>query len=359
MSYSANGRGYTLICLLTVCLVTLAKRLLDGSRIANWLTFTLLPAIGFFTIPVMLYPYGGILVWLGLAWIFRRARRLRLDALVVSVTLAAILAGSLYIPVVTRLGVDSIIANRVVAPRPMEAVVRDLPGSMLDVWNQWNRGVPIVLVVAFLAAWGWAILGPVGDRTPVLSLTSVWMAMLVFTLGAVIYQRVVPFDRVWLFLLPVYLAVLGASLAVAARRLLERQPRPVPYGVPLLLWSVLTFFVVRCGFDPRRNLRGSRSTRRRRLAHRLVSELKPGDAVLTELPSDGPVKYYCLTNDVSVHFLYDYVIAGARRLFLVVNRPNGQTPRSVLGYNHLSPPSGHEPRLVQEFGFTALYMLER
>ena len=35
-----------------------------GGRVWDWVGFTILPAVGCFAIPIMLYPYGGILLWL-------------------------------------------------------------------------------------------------------------------------------------------------------------------------------------------------------------------------------------------------------------------------------------------------------
>src|SRR6516165_8653441 len=62
ISYSVNARGYTLLCLITVLFVWSASRLRDekGGSFRDWLLVTVLPPLGFFTIPIMLFPFGGV-----------------------------------------------------------------------------------------------------------------------------------------------------------------------------------------------------------------------------------------------------------------------------------------------------------
>ena len=86
--------------------------------------------------------------------------------------------------------------------------------------------------------------------------------------------------------------------------------------------------------------------------------LGPDDAVITELPCDGPLRYYLMVNGLPIDVLYDYRIAAARRLFVVVNRPNGQTLVSVLGANKLPYLAGKPPFLHVDFGRSALYGID-
>src|SRR5262249_10948983 len=92
ISYPANGRGYTMLVLLATALATGASRLVDGGRLRDWAAFTLLIPLGFFTIPVMLYPCGGIVLWMLLASAWRKARGgvwpVRVDRLALALLLA-------------------------------------------------------------------------------------------------------------------------------------------------------------------------------------------------------------------------------------------------------------------------------
>ena len=59
IQYSVNGRGHTLIVLWVLLGFILADRLRRHNQLRDWLLFTLVSLLGFFTIPVMLYAYLG------------------------------------------------------------------------------------------------------------------------------------------------------------------------------------------------------------------------------------------------------------------------------------------------------------
>jgi 4-amino-4-deoxy-L-arabinose transferase-like glycosyltransferase len=56
ISYSANARGYTLICAFTLSAVILAVYIKDHPNSFTWALFVLACALGFYTIPIMLFP---------------------------------------------------------------------------------------------------------------------------------------------------------------------------------------------------------------------------------------------------------------------------------------------------------------
>ena len=181
------------------------------------------------------------------------------------------------------------------------------------------------------------------------------------SLVVVLYQSVVPFHRVWDFLLPLYLGViasgLGAivSLGLKGRSARARGDRRYPSGAA-------RYRAHGAGDRERLDPEGAQQQTLNHgdmIAKRLKPVLGPDDAVIAELPCEAPLKYYFLTNGMPVEPLYDYRIARARRLFIVVNRPNGQTPRSVLAYNKVVVPADVSPRLAEDHGLSALYELVR
>jgi hypothetical protein len=358
VSYSVNARGYTLLGLITVLLVATAQRVAAEGRPRDYIALTLLPPLGFFTVPVMLYPYGGVVTWLVLARFTGRARGVRLDRLVLSGLAAGGLTLLLYTPALTRTGVASVVANKFVAPKPFADVRRELPGSLLDVWAQWNLDIPRPVTALFLAAWAAALVVRSPVRGGVRALSGVVATVAAWSLAVVLYQSVVPFDRVWLFLLPLYQGGVGAGLAAMASRAFRDRARSVAPGLALALCVTLSVLVARSPEIPKDSARLT-VNRGDAIAERLRSLLGPDDAVVTELPCEGPLKYYFMRHRMPVEPLYDYRVARARRLYIVVNRPNRQTPESVLAWNRLKPPPGRPPRLVEDFGLTALYALDR
>ena len=64
IDYSTNARGYTLLALLTLILLLLSIYVQHHRNLAAWSLIVILGAVGFYTVPVMLYPFGGVLAWL-------------------------------------------------------------------------------------------------------------------------------------------------------------------------------------------------------------------------------------------------------------------------------------------------------
>ena len=70
--YSVNARGYEMQAFLSVMTVGLAVYAKRRKNIFAWLLLILISALNFFTLPIALYPFGGICIWLFLNVIFFR-----------------------------------------------------------------------------------------------------------------------------------------------------------------------------------------------------------------------------------------------------------------------------------------------
>ena len=70
--FSTNARGYMLLCLFFLMLIGLGLYLLEHNNSAAWMGYTIVTALGFFTIPVMLYPFGIVATWLLIAALRRK-----------------------------------------------------------------------------------------------------------------------------------------------------------------------------------------------------------------------------------------------------------------------------------------------
>lgn len=215
VEYSANARGYSIICLATLlmgcCTVSILE---DPRRRRAWVAFVIISAAGLCTIPVMLYPIGIFAAVIVLQSIWAPAaeghRRVAIGRLLMSLAAAGVLTGVFYLPAVRISGPGAILANRFVTPRPLQEVIAHLPAAAGQTLADWTRDAPGLLL-------GLIILGLIASmvigirRRRVLWLVPAGGPVLL-ALAALI-QRVVPFPRVWLFLLPVVLASAGVGLA--------------------------------------------------------------------------------------------------------------------------------------------------
>ncbi len=116
--YSYNARGYEMLTLLSVWTVTLALYVKRNNNIFGWFMLILLSGLNFFTLPIALYPFGGICVWLLLNVIsydpartaYSRGRLLKyLITMGLCVSALSIL---LYVPLLRYSGVASFFGNQ-------------------------------------------------------------------------------------------------------------------------------------------------------------------------------------------------------------------------------------------------------
>lgn len=115
--YSHNARGYEIqafLTVLTVGLVVYAKR---KRNLFSWVLLILFSALNFFTLPIALYPFGGICVWLFLNVVFYKKNNIwrnrwqMLKYLVFMGISVSILSMLLYVPLLSVSGWDSFFGN--------------------------------------------------------------------------------------------------------------------------------------------------------------------------------------------------------------------------------------------------------
>ncbi len=54
-----NARGYTMMAVAFALLLLLGQRLVERAGLADWVYFAVITALGFWTIPSMLYPLAA------------------------------------------------------------------------------------------------------------------------------------------------------------------------------------------------------------------------------------------------------------------------------------------------------------
>src|SRR6266852_173534 len=171
--YSTDARGYTLLCFcLLICIASMARIIRTGSNKAS-LLFAISAALGFFTVPVMLYPFVMLAMW---------GRRKGLVAVIGAIVLTILL----YAPVLVVSWIESLTANPYVRPLPIAIFFRSVPSYAAAVWSSMFAGVP--LVIQILVAIGFVI----GVRRQ-----PIWLGFMA-VMALIALQRVLPFPRIWL-----------------------------------------------------------------------------------------------------------------------------------------------------------------
>jgi hypothetical protein len=211
VEYSVNARGYAFVVLATVTLLALGVYAVRRRNLAAWVIWAAVAALGLWSVPTMVYALAIVVVWLAMLVALdvpRERRRTAALLLEHGLLLAGALAFVLYQPTLGQPGFAY----------SDQSLQSDLPEKL---WHAFSTGYGPLwwLVVAG------AIAAVVLHRRVSPWRAPLWGAILIVVpITLVASDRVPPFVRTWVFLLPMLL-LLGAAGAVAVARVVaERRP---------------------------------------------------------------------------------------------------------------------------------------
>ncbi len=317
-AYSANARGYSLVVLLGLWLFIICARILRVPRKADWTALVIVSALGMYTIPVMLYPIGCAFTWLVLSIFLGGAQR-PVGPLLVRVALSGlaclVLTLLLYLPVFMVSGVDAVTSNTFVRSLDYASLASTIAERGLAAWRLFNSGYPGILQLFILGCFGLSLIRHSRlsgyKLNPVLT-TLLWIAL--FTL----LRRVFGFDRVWLFLLPLYLGMAASGFLIMLDRLdpwVRAYKHYICAGLAIV-WA-LSF-----GMFEHINRAAAYSDDSMPDAEEITLTLEvflmPGITVYAPNPADGILWYYFHQHNLSSDYIFNKP-NGIDSLYLVVD----------------------------------------
>ncbi len=308
IEYSTLGRGYTLVgCLTLICWIAAREAVLSRNLFYFGISVVAC-ALGFWTMPVMLYPLQMLfflMIWdpeiRGLkhemesrasttsgASLPPMDRRKLCLWLLGGGGAAVIIAGFLYLPALLVGGVSALAGNSYVTPMSMS--------DWLGMWKEvLFRGMTLTwreipFPVRFCWIFGIATVATRADRW----LYRLWLflALLVPVFLMPLLQRVHPPSRVWLYVVPV-LAVF-AAWGWCGKLQSMRSRRSVALLIATLvgvmvIWPATSILVN----DPiARSTESGPAAAAGEAAEFLKAELQPGEPVITVCPASAPLRYY-------------------------------------------------------------------
>ena len=338
--YSTNARGYTLVVALFLALLLLADRLRSSRRLSHWATFAALGAVGLYTIPVMLYPLGIVVVWLLLS--SRQASGAERWELAIRAVAAALAAGALallfYVPIIRSAGLSALAGNKFVEPSPWPTFVEDIPRHFAETMLTWASPFPwwAAPLVVLLAVAGLRRIEPASRPSLVLA-SALWCgALLVATHRA-------PFVRVWLFLLPLFQLAVARGIVRVARRTRVHHALVSPTAAIALAALVATLTLMRDTVRRSSDTGAFRSARD--VTERLKDSLRPGDRVLAPIPTNGPLLYYFSASGLDTALL-NTSPESTRRAFLVLDPARGRSLDWAVSVGMIDPAAYATPVLL-------------
>jgi len=363
IEYSTSARGYTLLCLIFLVCLALARYLKHHNSTGAWFLLAVCAALGFYTIPIMLYAFGTLVMWLSLSVMIDTrdgSRRAFLKNLFLWGTVAAILTVVLYLPVFVASGFSSVTGNGNVTPRAWSDFIHRLPGALTSLWHHWRAGIPSILAWLLLGGFAVSVLCHrhlSKDRLPV------YVGVLLWCLPLLIAQRLIPYDRVWMFLFPLYLGTASAGLLYLLKPFNARYRNVLPACTVsiTLAWSVgLCATTLQTQSVYYSNEQGAL-----REAPQIVrlakNHLQVTDCLLSVSPSFSPIWYYAAKEGLDRQILLwtPKKADKVTRLFLVVNKPWYSLQELLESEEKVPIELFTPPQLIKEYEFAAVYEMVR
>ena len=224
--YSVNARGYEIQALFSIITVGLAVYSRRKNNIFSWFLLIFFSGLNFYTLPTSLYSFGGICIWLLLnAVCFQDEKpvwrsRMRLIKYLVFMGLSvSFFTFILYLPIIIKSGLNSLIGNGFVQPMEASVFWKTVPSRVIDnvrafsgtlpEFVLWFIGLGIVLSIFFFR-------NNSEERISYGLSVIMWMALLIP------FQKPGLMPRVFLFLHP-FLLMFAASGMYGIRLILPER----------------------------------------------------------------------------------------------------------------------------------------
>jgi len=352
--YSSNARGYTIVCALTLVLLDLALRLRTTSSARLWIASVVVAALGLWTVPVMVYPAGGLALWLALSALIGDTTNGRKDLslIALAVLVTAIITALLYSPIVNHEGLAALTGNKFVVGNRWPVFFVQLAGSIKDVPRTWALGLPLPLAIALVLCIGVGMVEArriSGLRVSIVAGAYVWCAI------ALLVGHHAPFARVWLFLLAPAALLAGCGLVHVLSQMPVARRGLEEFGAELaLLLSMALSATVLLSRDISKSLDTGTFPDAEIIAHDLSPVLRSGDRVLAPIPSNAPLQYYFLRQALDTTYL-SAAPNDSATVYLIINTAEGFTTATRLTEPFLNRFTNGE--LVARYPSAELYRL--
>jgi hypothetical protein len=376
IEFSINARGYALQWLFILGVIWFGVLLHENPSLKTaWLGFVIAGVAGMYTIPTMLIPVGGVVLWM-LASRLADKKAAEMYGLVGKLCLAGLAIGLLsillYVPPLLVAGPGALLAKGVVAWQQEGDFVEGFAHMGQCAWVQWTEGVP---AGALWILFGGLVIGLLfhravcGHRVPMT--IALWLSAAIFAWA----RHVFAFPRVWSYLLLSAVMTASAGLALALTYLAghSRIRRLVLAGITSIALAVFVGVgLIKQGALFTTNETGT-ITDADQIVHFLSTELRPGDSLIGnaiidyELFRRNPKLYDSLSNPQDAARVVAVVIKGtgntelcranevAARLAAVAQDP--ADPASLAGRIDLRAYA--PPQIRATFLTSTVYAFER
>ena len=366
INYSVNARGYTMLFLFALLLTNFAGILVSKQSKAALIAFIFTAVLGFYTIPIFLYPMAGISLWVFVTYLVTKepwqTKFHKMAVFLGICILSVLLTIILYLPVIIfGSGLSSLISNEIVKPLEWSTFLENLDPRMIKAWNKWMIGVGPSMENLFLGGFLLSLLlyrKVSNQKLPLQVLLALGAAIIV------ILQRVTPLPRIWLYLEVFYLMFAAAGLVWLVTFLLNRIVSPtltekiLSAAVLLIFIGVFTNTLIARQENPvfqDRDLLPEAYA-----ADYLADHLTSEDTIVATGPVDIQTAYYLSLHDIPFVRFYqrDHPVKIQNALVMLRQNSKYKTPESVVNFFKLDQVLDlNASELVYEYASVQIYSI--
>jgi hypothetical protein len=235
------------MAMFTLLIFIVAYYVKRNKNYAAWLLLGLFGALGFYTLPIMVYPLFILYSWLGISWIVGDYgpdydKTGFLLSSIFSGLLAIVLGLLLYIPIFQNWGIKSLFANPYVQAMPLDLYDQTIQSRLSDTWAMLNTGTVSYIGILLLTGVFLSLIFnryPGKDKVP-LQLTSLLSIILLVSV-----QRPNIYPRTWHFYIPLICIWASAGLVSVFKKIVIPLPvigKQFLSSILIILWSSIFIF---------------------------------------------------------------------------------------------------------------------
>jgi 4-amino-4-deoxy-L-arabinose transferase-like glycosyltransferase len=344
ISDATNGRGYTLVALFSLFLVNFAGILVAQQSRTALIAYAITGALGFYTIPIFLYPMAGISLWVAITYLTEndswKNKLAKLGIFLGTCIASGILTLILYSPVIIfGTGFQSIVGNDIVKPLTWFKFTENFNHRIAQTWDRWmlllNPAIQYLLAGGFIIST--LLYRKVSNQRIPMQLTLV-LAVIIL----VILQRLTPLPRIWSYLEMFYLFFSAVGLIWLVQTIVHKfADHPTAEKI---LSTALLLIVIFISANTLVKAQSKEATADHTVipeqfaAEYLTEHLTPNDTILSIAPVDMRTAYYLKINGISYDVFYqrDHPVEIQNALVLVRKTESYDTLQSVLRFFKLT-----------------------
>ncbi len=355
LNFSVNLMGYSLFALIGLLVLLLAKDLKKNYRFGMVTALIIFSVMGLYITPVMIYLILTIVIWLIFSWFFANKTRNKkiIFAKAVGYFVSTII---IYFFLVNYIGLNKILTENF-----------RIPGSTNDISNILIQSLPEKLNFG-----GLFVLGLLG-----LIIFVGFISYIIFNkkieenniLPIILIILIVPFIflvkngialNFLLMILPVLIVISSSGLVYILNLILSKSAKkeflliPV-FSIILIVFGALFYSTGFLTTNKNREILADAES----ITKFLNENLKPGDKVLANIPTDYILRYYFFENNVADSYFLSY-LKPTNNLYLIINKNFENNVRDSIitsRKNYLQSVDLNNAHLEMEYNSADIYLI--